>query len=425
MAHQICLFEDDHVSQLLPLVFFRTVYELRCGIFTLCEKILHAYPRADVSFHCRSSLVPTLKSRYPHIPVNEIQAAACLFINGRLVADPALAKKIPLTAKRDIVYVSNGQLVAAYVSGKNLEQIKNSLTSQWPLAVLEGIPTVEIEAELVKYPWDLVQKNGVQITQDFESMMRKVGKGRSHIEGKIYSGVHVTGKKNLFIERGARIKPGTVLDAENGPIYIGKDVNIFPQSTIIGPVCILQGTAIKVGAQIYENTTIGPVCKVGGEVEESIIHAYSNKQHAGFLGHSYLGSWVNLGAGTTTSDLKNNYSNVKVQVGIEQVNTGLTFVGLTMGDHSKCAIGTTFNTGTVVGVCSNIFGSGFPPKFVPSFTWGGMQKPFAVYEVEKAIGVARTVMARRKIDMSNAEADLIRRVFQDTTEDRRRSSMQV
>jgi UDP-N-acetylglucosamine diphosphorylase/glucosamine-1-phosphate N-acetyltransferase len=259
----------------------------------------------------------------------------------------------------------------------------------------------------------------VQIVKDFESMMKRKGKGRPRIQGKVYPGVSMLGKKNIFIKRSAVIKPGTVLDAEDGPIYIGKDVKVFPQSTIIGPVCILAGSSIKVGAQIYENTTIGPVCKIGGEVEESIIHGYSNKQHAGFLGHSYLGTWINLGAGTNNSDLKNNYSKVKVQVGTEQVNTGLTFVGLTMGDHSKSAIGTTFNTGTVVGVCCNIFGSGFPPKYIPSFTWGGLQKPFTVYDVEKAIGVARVAMARRNIELTDVESDLIREVYHATAEERR------
>jgi UDP-N-acetylglucosamine diphosphorylase/glucosamine-1-phosphate N-acetyltransferase len=234
----------------------------------------------------------------------------------------------------------------------------------------------------------------------------------------------VLGKKNIIVEKGAVIKPGSVLDAEEGPIYIGKNVTVFPQSTIIGPACILDGSSIKVGAQIYGNTTIGPVCKVGGEVEGSIIHSYSNKQHAGFLGHSYLGSWVNLGASTNTSDLKNNYGNIKVQIGTEQIDTGLTYAGLTMGDHSKSAIGTTFNTGTVVGVCCNVFGTGFPPKYIPSFAWCGTQQSYQTYQVEKAIALARVVMARRNMELSEAEADLLREVYHGTVEDRRRNGIQ-
>ena len=423
MAPQICIFEDDHFAQFLPLVHLRPVFALRCGIFSLKEKIQRAYPRANISIQCRKSLAVCIKSRKPQFSVNEIPASECLFINGRVLADQTLGKKIPLTAKQDVVYISNDQLIAAYVSGKNIERIKNNLSFQLSLSDFEGLPKVEIDLETVTYPWNLIQKNGAQIVKDFESIAKKAGKKQSHIRGKVHSGVHVLGKQNIIIENGAVIKPGTVLDAEGGPIYIGKNVNVFPQSTIIGPACILDGSVIKVGAQIYENTTIGPVCKVGGEVEGSIIHSYSNKQHAGFLGHSYLGSWVNLGAGTNNSDLKNNYSMVKVQIGSEQIDTGSMFAGLTMGDHSKSAIGTTFNTGTVVGVCCNIFGTGFPPKYIPSFTWCGLQKSFAVYDVEKAIDVARVVMARRNIELINVEADHIREVFKSTVEERRQNGI--
>ena len=226
-------------------------------------------------------------------------------------------------------------------------------------------------------------------------------------------------------DTGAFIVSGAVLDASDGPIYIGRKVRIFPQSTIIGPVCVWDASWIKVGAQIYENTTIGPVCKVGGEVEESIIHGYSNKQHAGFLGHAYLGTWVNLGAGTNNSDLKNNYGTVKVTLGEKQIDTGLQFVGLTMGDHSKSAINSMFNTGTVVGVCSNIFGFGFPPKYVPSFSWGAAGETFTTYGIEKAIDVARRVMARRSIELTATEATLFRRVFDLTSDERRRRGMPI
>jgi len=423
MVPQICIFEDDHFAQFLPLVHLRPVFALRCGIFSLKEKIQRTYPRANISIQCRKSLAICIKSRKPQFSVNEILASECLFMNGRVLADKTLVKKIPLMAKQDAVYISGDHLIAASVSGKNLERIKNHLSSHLSLSDFEGLPKIEIDAQIVTYPWNLIQNNGAQIVKDFETIAKKAGKKQSRIRGKVHSGVHLLGKHNIIIEHGAVIKPGTVLDAEGGPIYIGKNVNIFSQSTIIGPACILDGSAIKIGAQIYENTTIGPVCKVGGEVEGSIIHSYSNKQHAGFLGHSYLGSWVNVGAGTNNSDLKNNYSNVKVQIGTEQIDTGSMFAGLAMGDHSKSAIGTTFNTGTVVGVCCNIFGTGFPPKHIPSFTWCGPQKPFTVYDIEKAISVARVVMARRNIELINVEADLLREVYSSTIEERRENGI--
>ncbi|MBI3004934.1 MAG: transferase, partial [Ignavibacteriales bacterium] len=218
---------------------------------------------------------------------------------------------------------------------------------------------------------------------------------------------------------------GVVIDTEDGPVIIGKNVKVFPNATIIGPVFIGDNSWIKVGAQIYENTSIGPVCKVGGEVEETIIHSYSNKQHAGFLGHSYIAPWVNLGADTNNSDLKNNYGNVKVYVNGQQVDTGLQFVGLTMGDHSKAAINSMFNTGTVVGVCSNIFGFGFPPKYVPSFSWGAAGETFTTFSIDKAIEVARRVMARRKIELTATEEKLFRKIFELTSDDRKKRGMPV
>ena len=423
MAPQICIFEDDHFTQFLPLVHFRPVYALRCGIFSLKEKILRAYPSANITIQCRKSLALCIKFRKPQFAVNEIPATECLFINGRVLADQNLAKKISLMAKQDIVYVFHDQVIAARVSGTNLERVRKNLLSPFSLSTFDGLPRIEIDIETVSYPWDLIQKNGTQIVKDFESIIKKAGKKQSHIRGKVHSGVHLLGKKNIIIENGAVIGPGSVIDAKAGPVYIGKNVKVFPQSTIIGPACILDGSSVKVGAQIYENTTIGPVCKVGGEIEGSIIHSYSNKQHAGFLGHSYLGSWVNLGAGTNNIDLKNNYSKVKVQVGTEQIDTGLSFVGLIMGDHSKSAISTTFNTGTVVGVCCNIFGVGFPPKYIPSFSWCGAREPFIVYNIEKAINLARLVMARRNIGLIDIEADLFREVFNSTVEERRRNGM--
>ncbi|MBI2428770.1 MAG: transferase, partial [Ignavibacteriales bacterium] len=228
---------------------------------------------------------------------------------------------------------------------------------------------------------------------------------------------------NIFIDAGTVIKPGVVIDAEEGPVYIGKNVTIMPFSTIVGPAYIGDHSVVKVGAKIYHDTSIGPVCKVGGEIEASILHSYSNKQHDGFLGHSYLGAWVNCGAGTVTSDLKNNYGSVKVYVNGEPVDSGMQFVGVTIGDHSKTAINSTFNTGTVVGVSSNIFGTGFPPKYVPSFSWGAAGETFTTYNADKAINVARKVMIRRTIALTDSEEILFRTIFDLTSNERRKRGM--
>jgi UDP-N-acetylglucosamine diphosphorylase/glucosamine-1-phosphate N-acetyltransferase len=421
MSASICIFEDTQYDRLLPLVFFRPVYNLKCGIFSLKEKILRRYPKASVILHCRSYLAEYMRLRNPGAHVNEIPGTECLFINGRVIAHETFEKQIPLKSRSDVVYVHNGEVVAARVSGTNLKRLKSRLGEPLSIEDFEGIPTEEVVAETVAYPWDLVHRNGTELKRDFAEVIgRQKGK---KIRGKVYAGVHLVNKSDIVVDEGASIKPGTVLDAEDGPIYIGKNVRVFPNATLIGPLCIGDGSWIKVGAQIYENTTIGPMCKVGGEVEESIIHGYSNKQHAGFLGHAYIGAWVNLGADTNNSDLKNNYGKVTVQIGNQLVDTGLQFVGLTMGDHSKSAINSMFNTGTVVGVSSNIFGSGFPPKYVPSFSWGAAGETFTTFSIDRAIEVARRMMARRKIELTATEEKLFRKIFELTSPERKRQGM--
>jgi UDP-N-acetylglucosamine diphosphorylase/glucosamine-1-phosphate N-acetyltransferase len=421
MAAQICVFEDVHYVKLLPLVYLRPVYNLRCGILKLKEKIARAYPKAELALHCRDYLVEYIRMRNPGTKVNHISEGECLFINGRVLADQTLSKVIPLKGKGDCVYMVGEQIAAARVSGGALRKLRSRLGELLSPSDFEGLPREEVKVTLVDYPWSIVHRNGAELVKDFELLMKET-KGK-RIRGSVAKGVHLLGKDNLFIEKGASIKPGAVLDAENGPIYIAKDVKVFPQATMIGPAFVGPGSMIKVGAQIYENTSIGPICKVGGEIEGSIIHGYSNKQHAGFLGHAYVGSWVNLGADTNNSDLKNNYGTVKVQLGFEEIDTGLQFVGLTMGDHSKSAINSQFNTGTVVGVFCNIFGHGFPPKYVPSFSWGAAGETFTTFHIDQAIDVGRRVMARRKIDLTAIEEKLFRKVFEITTEYRRRKGM--
>jgi UDP-N-acetylglucosamine diphosphorylase/glucosamine-1-phosphate N-acetyltransferase len=215
-----------------------------------------------------------------------------------------------------------------------------------------------------------------------------------------------------------RVSPGVVIDATKGPVSIADEVVIMPNASLEGPLHIGRGSRIKMGAKVYGGTTIGPFSKVGGEVAETIVHGYSNKQHEGFLGHSYLCEWTNIGAGTETSDLKNNYSPVRVAVGGEPVDSGELFVGVFMGDHSKTGIGTVFNTGTVVGVCCNVFGADYPPKYVPSFTWGGTAG-FEEHDLNKAIETAARVAARRGQTFDSGAEAVLRKVFELTRDERR------
>ncbi|MCI0706890.1 MAG: GlmU family protein [Ignavibacteriae bacterium] len=422
MPALICVFEDTHYEQLLPLVYTRPVYKLRCGISSLQEKIARRYPKAPISLHCRPYLAECWQLRNPKTQYNEISGNECLLINGRVIAHAGFEKLVPLKSTGDIVYVNGDSIVAVHLSGENLKRLQSQVHRPLSVADFDWVPKREVEAEMVSYPWDVVHRNGKEIERDF-SDMTKGRKGKS-IKGKIHKSAQLLNKSNIFIDEGTIVKPNVVIDAEEGPVYIGKNVKIFPQATLIGPLSIGDGSWIKAGAQIYENTSIGPKCKIGGEVEASIFHGYSNKQHSGFIGHSYIGAWVNLGADTNNSDLKNNYSNVKVQIGTEQIDTGLQFVGLTMGDHSKSSINSMFNTGAVVGVSSNVFGNDFPPKYVPSFSWGAATESASTYNVDRAIDVARRVMARRKVEMTSAEEKLFKAIFDMTSPERKRRGMQ-
>jgi UDP-N-acetylglucosamine diphosphorylase/glucosamine-1-phosphate N-acetyltransferase len=381
----------------------------------LREKVLREQTRGGISLHCRWYLTDVVQEQYPDAQINRIETESCLFINGRVLAEEKFLKRIEADIDENAILVHDGAVVAAYLTGVHLDSVKLKLEGLLSISDFGDLPKKEIDVQMINYPWDLVYKNGEQICADFTASARR-RKGK-RLEGKIYPGVHLVKRKNIVLERGAVVKPGVVLDAEDGPIYIGKGANIFPNATIIGPAYIGENTLVKTGAKIYEGTSIGEYSKVGGEVEESIIHSYSNKQHDGFLGHSYLGMWVNLGADTNNSDLKNNYSSVAVEIDGQKVDSGSLFAGLFMGDHSKSGINSMFNTGTVVGVCCNIFGTDFPPKYVPSFSWGG-SKSLTTYDFGRCMKVAEKAMERRKRVLTPAGRKLMERVFELTREER-------
>lgn len=415
---QICLFEDINCENLEPLSLSRPVYGLVCGIYTLGEKILRSFPGLKYSFHCRKYLSDLLRQEFPGVPVNEIKDDTCLFINGRILTDEKLSALFNSGGKEDRVFLSGGNVAAARLSGENLERFRSDIPDAIGSESFGGLPVENVEINLVNYIWDLINRNGEEISRDFKFLKTrnkpvKKGSGR-----KIYEGVHIVNRKNVFIGQGVEIKPGCVIDASKGPVYIDKNVQVFPNAVIEGPAYIGEGTKIKSGAAIYENVSIGKVCKVGGEVEDIIMLPYSNKQHAGFIGHAYIGSWVNLGADTNNSDLKNNYSTVKVTVNGKEVDSGLQFLGLVIGDHSKTAINTMLNTGTNAGFSCNIFGAGFPSKHIPSFSWGGAES-LSVYDVEKSIQTAEIVYKRRDKEFTGTDAGLFRTIFNMTNKDRK------
>jgi UDP-N-acetylglucosamine diphosphorylase/glucosamine-1-phosphate N-acetyltransferase len=370
----------------------------------------------------RQYLASLVKEENPGAEINQISSdrrspagKACLLINGRCIMNRKLASVLRKSTS-DVLFTTGGDIIGVRLSGDNLAKSQTRLYGDSvDFSELEGLPKVEVEANLVRYPWDLVYANESELINDFLLLTRN----RKSIlkAGKIHKSAALIGRKNVHVGRQSIVGAGVVLDAEAGPIYIGRNVRIFPNAAIEGPCFVGDGSSIKIGASIYGNTTIGPVCKVGGEVEHSIFHSHANKQHHGFLGHSYLSPWVNLGAGTTTSNLKNTYGSVKVHIDGRLVDSEKMFVGLTAGDHAKMGINATLDTGTVIGPSSNIYGSAIPSKFVPSFSWGGAEH-LITYQVEKALSVAITVMRRRNIEASRAYQNLFRHVFSITQHER-------
>jgi len=420
MFDTILIFEDEFHCNLFPLTYTRPVFDLRCGILTLQEKIEKRFPDKTILLHFRDYLTGYVSRSNSSDKLNNIDTSIdnCLIINGSIVIDDELIDKLKNISENEVL-VKGDKLVAAYVSKNNLSIIRDNLNLPISLSLLNHLPQSEIDAEIINYPWDLVNINGSQISKDFELL---VNRNEEQILGKIYEGVHMLNEKDIFIGKGANIKPGAILDAEEGPIHIAENATIYPNTVIQGPTSVGESALIKIGAKIYGDTTIGPVCKISGEIGESILHSYSNKQHNGFLGHAYLGSWVNIGAGTNNSDLKNNYGTVKVTINDIEIDTGEVMSGLIMGDHSKSGINTMFNTGTVVGVSANVFGSGFLDKYIPSFSWGGAEST-TTFNIDKAIGVAKTVMSRREIEFVEDDENVLKMIYKFTEKERLKRGM--
>jgi UDP-N-acetylglucosamine diphosphorylase / glucose-1-phosphate thymidylyltransferase / UDP-N-acetylgalactosamine diphosphorylase / glucosamine-1-phosphate N-acetyltransferase / galactosamine-1-phosphate N-acetyltransferase len=415
---QVCIFEGINYEQLEPLSFPRPVYNLISGITNLKNKIIRSYPGTKYSLHCRPYLSTFLSSKYPEASVNTIFDESCLFINGRVLAPEKLSEIIPLEGE-DKIYMNSETIVAARVSGKKLEEIKLNMHDCLTEGDFDGLPVEKVDVRTMNFVHELMSANGEELIKDFNYYVHCTDRNKKMVKGKLYEGAHLVNKESIYIEEGAQIKPGAVLDASSGPIFIDRNAIVFPNAVIEGPVYIGEGTKVKSGATLYENVSVGKVCKVGGEIEDTVIFPYSNKQHSGFLGHAYIGSWVNIGADTNCSDLKNNYGTVRFYNNGDMINSGLQFLGLIMGDHSKTAINTMFNTGTIVGFSCNIFGSGFPEKYIPSFSWGGADA-ITTYDIHKSIETAKRVLARRSKQMHEPEEKMFLKIFDLTQKERRK-----
>jgi UDP-N-acetylglucosamine diphosphorylase / glucose-1-phosphate thymidylyltransferase / UDP-N-acetylgalactosamine diphosphorylase / glucosamine-1-phosphate N-acetyltransferase / galactosamine-1-phosphate N-acetyltransferase len=403
---QVVLFEDSiaRSRRFLPLTYTRPTSLLRVGMYTMLERLCLLTQKEAVILHTSQVVARAIEDR-EGLPVNCLDPTKhTLFLNARTFLNGNLTMALA-RYEEDCALVSAG-------GSETYAMCYRTIPKELHQQIISGEPvTYQHQGKSLTNPiksfdslWGMLHYNAQAIFEDVE-LAKSTSAMQSRYNGEI-NGVLSAKPANISIHPTATIGLGTVLDATNGPIVIEEGVRIFPNCTIMGPCVIGKNSLVKIGAKIYEGTTIGPTCKVGGEIENSIILSYSNKQHDGYLGHSYLGSWVNLGADTNTSDLKNDYSNVRVFPENEEIDTDSLFVGLLMGDHSKSAINTQFNTGTVVGVSSNIFDAGFPPKWIPSFSWGGANE-LVDYRADKAIKVARTVMQRRKMELLPSEEELL------------------
>lgn len=396
----VVLFEDSQYPNLLPLVYFRPVWELRCGALTLKEKIRK---HLEGKYFClaRGYLQECYLDENKALD-NMPDDSSTLFVNGRWLFKKEDALFLKKLSPDEALFCEN--TLAAFMTSPS--RMKDLLSEGLPDKdkILNSFKKREYKAEIISYLWDAIDNNGSQLVSDFKLMGSKM-----EIKGSVSPGVHFIEKDNVYVAETAQLKPGVVIDASEGPVWIDEGATVMPNAVLEGPIYIGRNSVVKIGAKLYEGTTIGPVCKVGGEIEGSIIQGYSNKQHDGFLGHAYIGSWVNLGADTNNSDLKNNYGEIKVLLNGRLMDTGKQFLGLMMGDHSKTAINTMFNTGTIVGVNCNIFGAGMPPLFVPSFSWGGAEK-MAEYRLDKSMEVAKLVMQRRKVPFTEKDEALFREV---------------
>lgn len=383
---------DTHRQDLLPFTHTRPSADIRCGVMTMRERWEHLLHRPTC----------TLTDPYLQNIFHPCGGDDNVYINGSVFGTGELTEAIQSLAIGQKL-IQGDMLIAARTAAS---EPRLDLLDEHTASFQEIIFTPGVMA--LRHVWDIFSLNDMAIRLDF--LLLTTGKTSAAVP----HGVTVTGR-DIFIEEGAVINPGCIINAQTGPVYIGKDAEILEGTMIRGPLALCTHAVIKMGAKIYGATTIGPGCKVGGEINNTVFFANSNKGHDGYLGNAVIGEWCNLGADTNCSNLKNNYDEVKIwsESKGRPVSTGLTFCGLLMGDHSKCGINTMFNTGTVVGVSCNVYGGGFPEKYIPSFSWGG-PGDWQPYKLDKAMKTAARMMARRNKKLSDEELDMYAYLFNNT-----------
>ena len=381
------LFDGTVRNALLPFTFTRPVADIRVGILTIREK-WEKYLGTTTTTLTEEYLM----EKYPMVEMEQN-----VMINASFLPNPILIDMVQnLESNQAIIF---GEEIIAFYTNDTQEEVD-----------FDTYDLVDYEGDILRIEntWDIFAKNDAALREDFDLLTE------DRFSQPIPKSVNVITPENIFIEEGAKLEFVT-LNASTGPIYIGKNAEIMECSVIRGPFALCESGRVKLASKVYGATTVGPHSVIGGEVSNSVLFGYSNKGHDGFLGNSVLGEWCNIGADSNNSNLKNNYEEVRLWSYETEgfARTGLQFCGLMMGDHSKCGINTMFNTGTVVGVSTNIFGSGFPRNFVPSFSWGGASG-FTTYITKKAFETAKIVMSRRHVEFTEEDAKILEHVFEET-----------
>jgi UDP-N-acetylglucosamine diphosphorylase/glucosamine-1-phosphate N-acetyltransferase len=403
---KLVIFEDDQFDHFLPLTWVRGVFELKCGATTLAEKISRKVGASPDALLVRDYVAPVVSGRWDSVVVNDLSNCAgeeVLFVNARV-----FGSHWNLPGQR--VAQWQGDQLAVWRTTDDVTGVRDYTGL---VAAADRAERGEFTGRWFDYIWDVMLANPEEITWDFEVA------GKSGVAGALHENSVVFGpKERLYIGKGAEIHPFVCIDTREGPVTIEAGCEVHPFTRIEGP-CYVGPRTILLGAKVREGCSIGPMCRVGGEIEESIIHAYSNKYHDGFLGHAYVGEWVNLGAGTTNSDLKNDYSTVSVVMNRKTLNTRSTKVGSFIGDHVKTSIGVLLNTGSIVGTMAVLVATGAPlPKYIPPYAWflnGGISKGFGLRAL---IDTARKAMSRRKVEMTEQDERLLHQVHELTADER-------
>ena len=391
----IYIYEDSNTLNLEPIVLTRPSFDLRCGAFTFLERVQSFFPDARFSLIVREELAGVTQNQFPDLTVNPSKVESGLWFKGPVLWDE---ETLDISLEEGTILTSHGEMVAASLTA---EQGNRWLSEGGPLSddPSETLNKEKTDVQIIRYLWDCLNLNGKALISDGESF--SLGSGFDGFLDK----VQLVNSDGVFIGKECSIKPGVVFDAEDGPIIIGDNNTILSHSYLQGPLFIGDGCLVKAGTRIYGGTSIGPGCKLGGEISESIFQGWSNKQHDGFIGHAYIGEWVNLGADTNNSDLKNSYANVQVTVNGETVDTGSPFVGLFMGDHGKSGINTMFNTGTSIGPGANVVGFGYPSVNIPPLSWS-INGKIRRYQIEKFYITAQKVKDRRGQEFTPEEKQL-------------------